>query len=154
MPPTRKPSVVTDYGYNLLVQNKRQLGLNAVHYGDLEIIGAVPAVCIEPARLRREYEGGPFQIKSEFTIALIVYFTGTQGVEGNQRKADQVTEDVISLLDKEALPVQDGGTRWGDLLYEGMVMAAEYDYRLLSDKTMRANRIIFVGHSKTGLLEG
>lgn len=151
MAETNKPSVVTQYGIDLITRKQSALGLNAIHYGDVRIVAAVPACCVEPARSREEY-GGLNMVENEFILSFIIYHTGTQGVEGVQKRCDEVTEAIRSLINQDALPPPTG-TLWGGLLYEGRASETEYGYRVLTDATMRANRMVFRGRSKTLLLE-
>jgi hypothetical protein len=153
MPQTYKPSLVTQHYVDLLIQNQRQLGLNAVYYGDLKIIGAVPCVCIEPARMQRSWQGFPAQTENRMALRFIVYNTGNQGVEAVQAVCDNVTEQIIDLVNLDAQPLVQGGTSAGGLIISGLVTETVYGYRTLLDETMRANSVIFEVLSKTSIVE-
>lgn len=152
MPQTNDGSVVTDYAIDLLELKKGIIGLRDIHYGDLRIIGSVPTICVEPARTLTEYSETGLQVTNQFDIGFIIYHTGTTGVEGTQRKADDITTKVRDELNKDARPVLQGGTQFGGLLMDGLVTSIEYGYRILADEAMRANRIIFTGKTRTDLV--
>lgn len=152
MPPTYKPSEITTYIENLLITNATSLGLQAVHYGDQRIIAAVPAVCIEPAKTKREVAGIPYQTDNTIELTLIVYHTSLQGVELVQKAADEVTEAIEDLINADALGDVYGGTLLGGQVHHAHFTSTEYGYRVLADEMMRANRMVLTCRSKTKLV--
>lgn len=152
MAQTNDGAVIAERIISLLETNRVALGLKAIHYGDLSIIGTVPAVCVEPARTLTEYNETGLKVLNSFDVGVIVYHTGRGGVEGSQRDADIVTREIRDVLNSDARPALQGGTTFAGLLMDGLVSQIEYGYRILLDESMRANRIIFTGRSKTELV--
>ncbi len=152
MAETNDGGVITEYIIDLLKENIATLQFKALHYGDLRILGAVPAICVEPAQATFTYNQTGTQTLNEFTVSVIIYHTGRTGVEGSQRHADTTTQKVKDVINKDIRSELNGGTRFDGLLTSGLVSRIEYDYRVLADEAMRANRIIFEGESTTTLV--
>jgi hypothetical protein len=151
---TYRGSVVTKAMIDFLNLEKSNIGIKEVFYGDQAQFLAVPAVCIEPAQTTREVEGIPYQTFNTFSIAILVYHTSLSGTQTIQEVCDVISEDLTDVLNKESISAQaGGGTRFGGIIISGHITRHEYGYRMLADKLMRCNRLIWTGLTKTPLLE-
>lgn len=152
---TAKGSVFTEYLIDLLNRpvNLAAAGLRRVYYGDQEYIPEVPAVCVEPAVVRRDIDGVPLRTLNEITTTILIYCANVEGVEEAQRDADRVAEKVIDIINQDGLPSHMGGTNFGDLAVYGYVQTSEYGYSVKDNKLMRANRATVYAMNKTNMLE-
>lgn len=151
---THKPATIAKAQVDFLEQRKIDLGLSVVFYGDQATFPSVPAACIEPAQVTRELSGFPYQTTNQFSTVILIYNTSLEGTKAIQEKCDLVSEAVAEALNAEGLPAPNGtGTLFGGLVISGMVARHEYGYRMLADKLMRCNRLVWSGMSKTPLLE-
>jgi len=134
--------------------NKDSLGVKQVFYGDQQTFAKYPSVCVEPAITTRELSGMPYQTDNLFTINILMYFASLQGTEMIQEVCDDLSESLADALNKESIDVQfAGGTRFGGIIISGHVSRSEYGYKMLGDKLVRANRLIWIGMTKTRLVE-
>lgn len=151
---TYRGSLVANAIKEFLDVRKESLGVLNVFYGDQSIIPDVPAICVEPALTTRQVSGMPYQTDNTFTINVLVYHTSLEGMEGVQQQCDVVTESVEDALNTESIPQQfAGGSRFGGIVLHGHTTRLEYGYKVMSNKLMRCNRIIWQGVTKTRLVE-
>jgi hypothetical protein len=151
---TYRGSVVATAIKDFIEQEKSALGVKVVFYGDQAQFPVVPAVCVEPAMTTREVEGIPYQTYNTFTVAIMVYHTSLSGTEAIQEVCDVISEQLTDALNKESVSAQiGGGSRFGGIIISGHITRHEYGYRILADKLMRCNRLIWTGMTKTPLLE-
>jgi hypothetical protein len=145
----------------LLQQISGKFGIRQIYYGNQEIIGAAPVVCVLPATVDRNWQGTSNNIDSGFQIDFLVYSTSLREDTGTiQLELDKLTEDLADYFDIAATPtltktirgVTVIGDRLGGLVTKGMTVRIEYSYRIMSDERMRMNRIIFNAASRTGLV--
>ena len=151
--PTYKGAEVSKYIRRLLELHKVEFDIKALFYGDQDQIPASPTVCVEPAQTEREWSGAPYQTDNEIDIAILVYMTGLEDNTTIQEKCDKLTDDIADFINKEALSEMFDGNQLNGMLTSGHCRRHEYGYRMLGDKKMRANRLIFRGYSKTKLVE-
>lgn len=152
---TYKASLVTNAIKDYLELNKNTLGLEAVYYGDQTTFPLVPCVCVEPATTTRELEGANYVTNNTFTINILVYHSnGLEGTETTQEECDVFSEAVQDAVNKEGIhSLVAGGSQFGGLIIHGHVIRLEYGYRILSDRIMRCNRLVWQGRTKTNIVE-
>ncbi len=133
----------------ILEQNVGELGLKYIAYGIHDTIPKSPAAIIEPGRKLREWRKTGSHTNNAFEVAIFHWFTGLGSESELQKALDPKTELIEKLIDTDALPTNDGGTRFNGLLIEGLCTEVQYGYRRTDDGRMRVNRIIFTGRSST-----
>jgi len=151
---TWKGSQMARHILRLIEENKVELGIQGTIYGDQMTIPVSPYCCVEPANVRRAYDGVPFMTQNTVSVAVILYGTGIEGATDVQEKLDDVSDGVADFLNQESLPEMYGGNLLGGKITEGFVETHEYGYVMKSDRKMRANRIIWTGTTHTKLTEG
>jgi hypothetical protein len=129
------------------------LGFKDVTYGDRQTFTKVPHLCIEPAVSTHEYEGVPIQQRNTINIAFLIYHTGLHSVDGIQQEADELAKNLADFINLHSTGIPHGGDLLGGLIAIGHVSSREYGYRVLQDRKMRANRLVWTGISKTRLVE-
>jgi hypothetical protein len=149
---TYRGSLVARALKDFLDLNKNSLGLNVVYYGDQTTIPTVPAACVEPALTTRDITGIPYQTDNNFTVNIIIYHTSLDGTENIQEECDNISELVQDAVNLESISSQYGGTQLSGLVVHGHSARLEYGYRMLANKLMRANRVIWTGFTKTKLV--
>ncbi|MEQ1675079.1 MAG: hypothetical protein ABL876_00180 [Chitinophagaceae bacterium] len=140
-----------------------QFGIKQIMYGDTNIVGAAPIVCILPAVVGREFASSSAGTRNSFEVNLLVYSTSLrEGMETVQRNLDILTEDIGDYFSVKASGlalsttlrgVEVTGDLLGGLITQGLSSRTEYDFKVLGDERMRMNRIIFTAMSRTGLVE-
>jgi hypothetical protein len=136
------------------VTKQNALGIKAVYYGDQQQFPTVPAVCVEPAITTRDLSGIPYQTDNNFTVNVLVYHTSLSGTENIQEQCDDLSELLQDEINKESIAVQfAGGTQFGGLVVSGHTARLEYGYKMLGDRLMRCNRLVWTGFTKTKLVE-
>jgi hypothetical protein len=154
MPPTPRGSVIANKIVEHLELNASSLGLKAVFYGDQARIPTSPVACVEPAITDRELRTTQVGTTNTFQIAILLYHTSIEGTQTIQEVLDVISEDVAKSLNRESMaPQVGGGTQFGGTIIHGHVRRLEFGYRLLADKLMRCNRLIWTGTTMTPLLE-
>lgn len=156
MPTTYKASEVATALKDFIDAHKVELGIKAVYYGDQSTFPTTPCVCVEPATKIRELTGMPLQTTNTMTISIIVYHTSLQGTEVIQEECDVITENLEDLINTETMDATNlglPGTRLNGRITHGMITRSENGYRILANKLMRANRLVWEGMSKTRLVD-
>lgn len=154
MPPVYQGRLMAIAIRDLIDNNRASLGVTVVYYGDQDIIGDVPACCVEPAQTNRAWDGAPYMTLNTIQVAIILYHTGgDEGIRGIQERADEVSDNIADLINLKSLPAQWGGDLLGGLITSGQIITHEYGYKVRSDKKMRANRMVWEGTSKTKLVD-
>lgn len=153
--PTHRGSTIAHYMVNLFEANKGLIGashgltLKSVRYGDEVTHANVPVLCIEPALVERELRGAPFQFSNTIATQLIVYHTGKDGVEQIQKQLDILCDDIAEFLNMQSVSQVYGGNQLDGLVTHGVVTRQENGYRVLNDRLMRCNRLIWTGFNVT-----
>lgn len=147
---TYRGSVVARSIRNFIDANKESFGVKAVYYGDQDTFPTNPSVCVEPSTTVREIEGSAFTTRNTFLVNILVYHTSLSGNTIIQEECDNISELIQDAVNKESItPIHGGGTQFGGIIVSGHVARLEYGYRLLADKLMRCNRLIWQGMTKT-----
>lgn len=151
---TYRGSIVSRAIKDFINLNKGNLGFQEVNYGDRDRFPLIPAVCVEPAITTRELTGANYVTDNTFTVNILVYHTSIDGVEVIQEECDDLSEALQDAINKESIhEMVAGGTRFGNIIIHGHVVRLEYGYKMLGDKLMRCNRLIWQGRSKTHIVE-
>lgn len=103
MPLTNSLVAICDFLIESLNNTKSQTGIQAVHYGDQELIETTPVACIEPISkvfLPRQSAGSRMQ-DLEFNVAVIIYNSLITSTDVNRREADIVTEAVETVINSD-----------------------------------------------------
>jgi hypothetical protein len=150
---TYKGSVVSKAIKDFIELNKGALGISVVFYGDQQTFPSYPAVCVEPAITTRELSGMPYQTDNLFTVNILVYFSNLDGIENIQEICDDLSERLQDTINTESIAQQfAGGTRFGDIVVSGHTARLEYGYKMLANRLTRANRLVWIGFTKTRLV--
>lgn len=151
---TYRGSIVSRVIKDFIEANKGDLGIEAVYYGDQQTFPTTPVVCVEPALTTRDLSGIPYQTDNLFTVNILVYHElGLEGIEATQEACDDISELLADEINKESIAPQfAGGTRFGDVIISGHTSRLEYGYKMLSNRLMRCNRLVWTGFTKTKLV--
>lgn len=149
---TISPVVLTDKLVEKIKSWAGELEIEDVWYCDQQKIPKTPAVCVEPGILSRQLQGDPMQTLNTFTIVLIVYGAGLQDLQETQREVDDLCDRLAAKVNLESTPGNLGGSQMDGLVIYGMVSEHQYGYAVRSNKLMRANRLVWTGMNKTGLV--
>lgn len=128
-------SLVTyaQYLYNLLNDNKDELGLELVFYGDQTKLGATPAVCVDPNLKTREISGAPRRTAVELSAFIIVYHSKVQDNQTTRVETDKYSETVESFIHQNA--------QMGGLVIHSLVSRMESGYLTRSNVQYRTTRL-------------
>lgn len=141
MPQTDKPTVVSQYIYDLLTDNKQELGIEDVFDGDQELIPRTPAICVLIGDYGRELTGAPFRTDNAFTIYLMVYHAKIQDNQLNYRECNELAEAVMDLMHQNKT--------LGDNVIHGFVTSIEPGYVRQGRSLSYVSRLTWYGLTKT-----
>jgi hypothetical protein len=150
---THDPSAVAQKILDYYEGAKSELGLNVTRYGDQVVHPVVPALYVEPAVQDRELRGVPFQYQNTVVVSILLYHTGGQGVQTIQKELDAITHQCAEFINQKSLSKNYGGEALGGIVTSGAVTRYEYAYRVLTDRLMRCNRLLWTGTSVTTVVE-
>lgn len=146
MPLTNSLVEVCDYQYNKMVDNKANLGLVDVYFGDQDKIPVTPVVCIEPqikTNILNEAGAGRL-ISIEFRLFFLVYYSFIQSPQDNRRGADALAEAIESVVHSDRT--------LGGLITHGYCTDVESGYTTKGNSLIRSNKITFVGTTARAIL--
>lgn len=144
---TDKLSVVSERLFEKLEQNKDDLGLYTVLYGDQERLPGYPAVCVEPDNKDRDLNGNPRRTLVTLRVFIILYHGAIDSPQVNRRVADQKAEAVEAMIHEDpALTVNNE-----DLVIHGMVTRMESGYVRKENTLVRASRLTYEANSQVHL---
>lgn len=152
--PTKNGSVISTYIKELIERNSVNFGIDKVYLGDQRVLAHGTVVCVEPSRKASAPYSTSQNMNHDFQTAIIVYKSGDNGVENVQLEADQLTELIEDLLNKDASPASLGlgGTQLGNNITSGWCTNIDHGYRVPTSQITRANRMLFTSRSRTSLL--
>lgn len=134
---------VCDYQYNKMIDNKANLGLADVFFGDQNTIPTTPVVCIEPqmkVNSLRESAAARY-IDIEFTLFFLVYFSFIQSPQENRRGSDALAEAIESVVHADRT--------LGGLVIHGYCTLIESGYTTKGNSLLRSNKITYIAQSKS-----
>lgn len=122
-----------------------------VYYGDQEKLPSVPAVCVEPVSLVREWPPTPTDMtKNTLEVAILIHYTTyVGGVENARLVADQLSEAIADLLNINHRHLRD--VLGNDLVIYSAVIQNDSGYTYRNDTNYRTNRLLWRGLTKTSL---
>jgi hypothetical protein len=125
----------------LLDDNRTELGLTAIYYGDQNLIPKVPALCLEPVQKERELTATQMQSTNTFTIAFMVYHSILGSIQDARLKADEFAETIEAFLHSNKS--LDG------MLIHSHCTSVESGYAQRGNTIMVTSRLTWQGLSKT-----
>jgi len=133
---------VCDYQFDKMVENKANLVLADVFYGDQNLIPVTPVVCIEPQIKTNTLDesAAARKISIEFRLFFLVYFAFIQSPQDNRRGADALAEAIETIVHTDRT--------LGGLVIHGYCTDVESGYTTKSNSLIRSNRITYVAKSQ------
>lgn len=121
--------------YTKLTDNRNDLGLKAVYYGDQERIAGTPVACVEPTSKSNNLNTSALARKLDPTIetSILIYHSVVQSTQATRLEADQFGEAVETYLN--TLRDLDG------LVIHAYVSVMESGYLTKGNTVMRACRL-------------
>lgn len=150
MPLQRFLSPIAEY-VKALLEADAGLAFQRVYYGDQELIDKTPAAAVTPGNVTRALQGVPYQVQADLALYVVVYGGRLGDNQTLNLEIDRLTEATALAIDKDSLSTQFGGTLLGDNVIHGHCVTIDYGYAIRSNKLVRANRIMWLGLTKTGL---
>lgn len=148
---TNSVVIVSQYLVDKLNDNKANLGLQAVYYGDQTKIPYTPTVCIEPVEKNNELRQGGMAryIDMEFMINIILYHSSIQSEQSNRKEADLFAEAIESVIHADrALGSVAAGN---NLVTHGYITKLESGYATKQGTLMRSARMTYAAISQNVL---
>jgi hypothetical protein len=122
-----------------------ELGIEAVFYGDQSLIPQVPAVCVDPGPMTREYTQVGFKTTNRITLYIMVYHGPVQTTMLNRKECDQLAVDLMNKIHTDST--------LGGLVINGLCVSMEPGASAMENQEfMRAHRITWQAISKTGVV--
>jgi hypothetical protein len=144
--PTDSLLACAQYVLSQLKDNKAELGLEGVFYGDQTKIPHVPTACVEPSDKVRDQQGEPRLMVNTMEVIILLYLMRIGDVQSTRIEVDKVAEDVEAQLHKDA--------QMGGLAYRSYVSRFESGYTQRGNSLFRSARLTFHIESKTRLPYG
>ena len=134
---------VVDAQIALLKDNAGLLGLQAVYYGDQNLINTVPCVTVEGADKSRDLQTTSERTRNVLRTLMMVYYSRMQPLEETQRDVEVLAEQVEALLHEDRT--------LGGLVIHGFVSSIEPGYARRDRVLLRVARIVWQGTTLTRL---
>lgn len=137
---------LSEYWYDKLIDNKSNLGLADVFYGDQEKIPSTPVVCVEPGYKTNLLDLGAMarKLNIEFNLSFLIYHSFITSPQENRRGADLLAEAVESMVhsDKQA------GTQPNNLVIHGYCTSVESGYTTKGNSLLRSCKVMYYAKSQ------
>lgn len=151
--PTYHNQDIVQAVYDLLVAAAPSLGIASnngvydVYYGDQVNVPRTPAICVEPAAMRRELQGAsnPPRMLNSFNVLIMVYLQELGGIQ-------KLNKDKDLLLDKIQDALHADYTLGGKVLF-GYCSDIDPGYAVRSNVLMRCGKISFTATNKSFLID-
>lgn len=156
MPHTHKHSVVTQRIFDLIDANKGPalLNIDAVWYGDQDMVPDGRTVCVEPVNVSRPMQGAPDMVLNTFTVAVLVYVTKVQDIQLTRKECDALAEAIEDMLHTHLNLDDNAHTPGSDIVIQGWCTENLSGYTYKKDRLIRSSRLTWQGISKTSLRFG
>lgn len=125
------------------LENKTELGLQDVYYGDQTVIPRTPCLAVEGVEKVRELKGIPFQTENTFQVSLLLYHAKVQSNEMTRKQCDAHAHEVEAALHEDVT--------FEGLVIWGFVRRIESGYATRGGNLMYASRLTWEGLTKTGV---
>lgn len=145
---TDSMTVIAKHLEKLLGDNKEDLGIYDIFYGDQDRIPHTPTVCVEPGDKRRELNGAPRRTSVIITTYLLVYHNPVKSVAQIREEDDLLAESVESLIHQDAQMKDSGGN---DQVIDSLVTVIESGYQVKANTLFRASRMTIEVRSQVQL---
>jgi hypothetical protein len=132
---TDQVAVVAQYVHDLLEENKVDLGLVDIWYGDQDKIPRQPAACVEAGPKSRDLNGAPRRTSVLMDVYVIIYHEHVTDSEENQKKSEQLAQRVEDFLHQDA--------QLNGLVIHSMVTTNEPGYVRRGGAQVKASRLTF-----------
>lgn len=143
MPNTDNLDVVGEAIKAVIEAEKAALGLTDVWYGDQQLVPRMPAVAVDPRRVRTRPSDTGHMARNDFEVDLYVYHSKLQGPTTNLKECLQLANSIKDLLHDDVM--------LGGLIVYGHVEEIATGYSTKSNVIIKSTRIQWVGLSKTRL---
>lgn len=133
---------ICDFLFNKVVDNKANLGLADVFYGDQDRLPSTPVVCVEPGikrNLLRQAAGGRM-LDIVFELTLLSYHSFIQSPQENRRGADALAEAVEAVVHSDR--------QLGGRVIHGYCVDVQSGYVNKSGSLVRSNKISYQATSQ------
>lgn len=140
--------VISQYVHQKLYDAREALGLEEVLYGDQELVGKVPTVCIWGDDKERVLEGAMLRSVNQFTCIVMIYHGPYQDSQETEKECLLFAENIEAFLHTDR--ICDQGPQ-GSLVYHSICQRVEPGQIVRSGTLMRATRITWQAFSKTGV---
>lgn len=145
MPLTNRLSEVADFFFQLLSENKVQLGLADVFYGDQTLIPHTPTVCVETGEATQTLVGIPRRVDVAMELYLLIYIGDIRSTILNRQESETLA-DILGDF------IHDQDPRLAGLVIHTFVSKTEFGYSAKANGTVfRVARITVSLQSKVNL---
>lgn len=142
---TDKITLVTQKIYDIVDANKAALQLRSVFYGDQNLIGKVPAACIESGPRESSLAVAPsYKVPHVFNVFILIYHAELRSKEVTKKECEEVAEAIEAVIN--ANKNLDG------LVLQGNVVGIDPGYAVRSGTMFRATRMQWQGTSQTRIM--
>ena len=143
MPLTPSLSVIANKLFVKFNDNKIDLGLEDVYYGDQNRVPVTPALCIEPETKTNTLKSAFRTVNVEFKVYIIVYHSQVASPQDNRRNADALAEALETFVHADR--------DLGGLVTHCMIDEIASGYITKGTTLMRASRLTFSAISQNQL---
>jgi hypothetical protein len=147
--PTKDYHKIAKYLQNWLNANKAALGLQAVYYGDQNLIPKTPSLCVQPGTVERTLSGALWQTDNFIDVLLLIYHGEVQSKQVNQEECDVFTVAVEDFLHTDHYLSNTGIDAAAPLITQGFVTRIEAGSLRRDGKLMFASRLTYRAFTKT-----
>lgn len=142
MPETDLLGTVVQKAVDIATSNKDALGLQEVFYGDHELVGKMPALCVEPGNKVRSLASAPsYRTDNTFTVLFLLYHSKLVSKETTKKQCIEMAEALEAVINADKT--------FGGLVLQGNVTAVEPGYVRRASELVYTTRLTWTGISKT-----
>ncbi len=133
---------VCDFLFDKMVDNKANLGLADVFFGDQDRLPTTPVVCIEPGIKRNllRQAAGARMLDVVFELTILVYHSFITSPQENRRGADALAEAIEAVVHSDRT--------LGNRVIHGYCPEIQSGYTTKSGSLVRANKVSYSAQSQ------
>jgi len=131
--PTTLVTDIAQHLQDMIEENKDNLRVKAVYYGDQDKIAFTPTVCVESGGKTRELNGAPRRTMVNMENYILVYVGAVMSSQTNRLDDDTVAEAIEALVHTDA--------QMEGRVIDSMVTAVEFGYLQRNNSLFRTARL-------------